>query len=85
MQFHQGGRRLYEWEGLRAKDEIPRIAEGKYQKAALRSPRQTRDAERGQDEAGPHALFMISIDSLRVLISPGKKNGPEGLSFPARW
>jgi hypothetical protein len=28
----KGGRRLYEWKGLRAKDEIPRIAEGKYRK-----------------------------------------------------
>jgi hypothetical protein len=26
----KGGRRLYEWKGFRAKDEIPRIAEGKY-------------------------------------------------------
>jgi hypothetical protein len=28
----KGGRRLYEWKGLRAKDKIPRIAEGKYLK-----------------------------------------------------
>jgi hypothetical protein len=28
----KGGRRLYEWKGLQAKDEIPRIAEGKYLK-----------------------------------------------------
>jgi hypothetical protein len=28
----KGGKRLYEWIGLRAKDEIPRIAEGKYLK-----------------------------------------------------
>jgi hypothetical protein len=28
----KGGRRLYEWKGLWAKDEIPRIAEGKYLK-----------------------------------------------------
>jgi len=28
----KGGRWLYEWKGLRAKDEIPRIAEGKYLK-----------------------------------------------------
>jgi hypothetical protein len=28
----KGGRRLYEWKGLRAKDAIPRIAEGKYLK-----------------------------------------------------
>ena len=28
----KGGRRLYEWKGLRAKDQIPRIAEGKYLK-----------------------------------------------------
>jgi hypothetical protein len=28
----KGGSRLYEWKGLWAKDEIPRIAEGKYLK-----------------------------------------------------
>lgn len=28
----KGGRRLYEWKGPRTKDEIPRIAEGKYLK-----------------------------------------------------
>jgi hypothetical protein len=30
--FTKGGRRLYEWKGLSAKNEIPRIAEGKYLK-----------------------------------------------------
>jgi hypothetical protein len=28
----KGGRRLYEWKGLRAKDEVARIAEGNYMK-----------------------------------------------------
>jgi hypothetical protein len=28
----KGSKRLYEWKGLKAKDEIPRIAEGKYLK-----------------------------------------------------
>jgi hypothetical protein len=28
----KGGKRLYEWKGIGAKDEIPRIAEGKYLK-----------------------------------------------------
>lgn len=28
----KGGKRLYEWKGLMAKDDIPRIAEGKYLK-----------------------------------------------------
>ena len=28
----KGGKRLYEWKGLREKDAIPRIAEGKYLK-----------------------------------------------------
>lgn len=30
--LHKGDKRLYEWQGLENKDEVPRIAEGKYLK-----------------------------------------------------
>jgi hypothetical protein len=48
MQFHKGGKRLYEWKGLKANDDIPRIAEGKYLKLLYELPgrRGTLDADK---------------------------------------
>jgi len=46
----KGARRLYEWKGLRAKDKIPRIAEGKYLKLLydLHDKRGTMNVEKNE-------------------------------------
>ena len=67
----KGGRRLYEWQGLRAKDEIPRIAEGKYLKLLydLHDKRGTLNVDKkelGQGFAGGAAVGRCGLEPAGV-------------------